>query len=65
MARMGVPAANGFVEGFKHYCLSYSYHPNPQWGTFNNVGVKGVGRLVHSQAWGEIEGGASRASRAT
>ena len=54
MAEMGVPAASGFLEGFKRYCLSYSYHPNPQWGTFDNVGLLGLGRLVHSQAWNVV-----------
>jgi hypothetical protein len=54
MAEMGVPAATGFVAGFKRYCLSYTYHPNPAWGTMHNVSPLGVGRLIHSQAWNVV-----------
>jgi hypothetical protein len=54
MARMGVPSAPGFLEGFEHYCLSYTFHPNPEWGTFHNVSALGLGRVVHSQAWNVV-----------
>lgn len=54
MAGRGAPEATGFVQGFMRYCLMYSYHPNPEWGTFRNVSLLGIGRLIHSQAWNVV-----------
>ena len=42
-------AQKSSLEGFVRFCLAYRYHPSPGWGTWRNVSVMGVGRLIHSQ----------------
>ena len=37
------------LGGFVRFCLAYGFYPNTGWGTFRNLSVMGVGRLVHSQ----------------
>ena len=39
------------LTGFTHFCLSYTFHPNPSWGSWSNISVKGVKSLVASQTW--------------
>jgi hypothetical protein len=41
----GPPTASGFVK----FCLLYSNHPNPAWGTVANMTLEGVGRSLRAQ----------------
>ncbi len=38
------------LTAFVHFCLSYVFYPNPDWGTIKNISFKGVGHVVLSQA---------------
>ena len=38
-------------DEFLRFCLSYTFHPNPTWGTFEKFSVVGVSDLVKSQVW--------------
>jgi len=35
---------------FVIFCLSYVFHPNPDWATLKNLSFKGIGHLMLSQA---------------
>jgi len=37
------------LGGFVRFCLAYGFYPQTGWGTFRNVSIMGVARLVHSQ----------------
>lgn len=37
------------VRGFVRFCLSYTFHLNPQWGTVDNLSIGGVRALLRSQ----------------
>ncbi|MBT3191556.1 MAG: hypothetical protein HN341_03270 [Verrucomicrobia bacterium] len=39
------------LDGFVKYCLAYTYHPNPDWGTFSHCGRSGVKTLLRNQLW--------------
>jgi hypothetical protein len=37
------------AAGFLRFCLSYTYHPDPNWGTLRNFSPLGMGRVLSSQ----------------
>jgi len=38
------------VSGFVHWCFSYAFHPDPSWGSWSNVSLLGVAKILLSFA---------------
>ena len=41
-------------NGFLRYCLTYTFAPDPDWGTWHNISLSGIANLTRSQLWNLI-----------